>query len=265
MYPPGLTIHPTTHAPTSPPLQGVDFASEVASAVIGNTKVIHGVQVEQGPGEDGVAVMVPVDVLIRRLDMRDSRVGKWFPRGRVSVSSGIGYCFPTVVGGRSTDVPLLTRCAAAVSLRDVSARIEMEAALRAADVAEASAQGKAAFLSTISHELRNPLNAVLGMTQVGGRGGGSWGMIVASFVLGHSWRTQPWPHDCCGSRVAADCGEHAAHGRSAGGGGQHCVGHTGGAGDPPPTSEPRPGAWAVACFFFLALGMIVRFVRPALL
>ena len=66
----------------------------------------------------------------------------------------------------------ITPCPAAVSLRDVSARVEMEAALRAADVAEASARGKAAFLSTISHELRNPLNAVLGMTQVGGRVGG---------------------------------------------------------------------------------------------
>ena len=53
----------------------------------------------------------------------------------------------------------------------------MEAALRAADVAEASARGKAAFLSTISHELRNPLNAVLGMTQV-------WGWVVEHSVCG---------------------------------------------------------------------------------
>ena len=55
---------------------------------------------------------------------------------------------------------------AAFSLRDMSARVEAEAAVRAAEVAEARARGKAAFLSTISHELRNPLNAVVGMTQV---------------------------------------------------------------------------------------------------
>ena len=54
----------------------------------------------------------------------------------------------------------------AFSLRDMSARVEAEAAIRVAELADARARGKAAFLSTISHELRNPLNAVVGMTQV---------------------------------------------------------------------------------------------------
>ena len=64
-----------------------------------------------------------------------------------------------------SQLALLSSCAA-FSLRDMSAWVEAEAAVRAAEVAEARARGKAAFLSTISHELRNPLNAVVGMTQV---------------------------------------------------------------------------------------------------
>ena len=50
----------------------------MASAVIGNTKVIPGVHVERNLGKDGVADRVPVDILIRRLDTSASRVGtRW--------------------------------------------------------------------------------------------------------------------------------------------------------------------------------------------
>lgn len=44
-------------------------------------------------------------------------------------------------------------------------RMEQEL-LRARDVAEASNRAKSAFLSNMSHELRNPLNSILGFTQL---------------------------------------------------------------------------------------------------
>ena len=76
---------PTTLPPSlsRPFFQGVDFASEVASAAIGTTKVIHGMHVErQGvTDEDGLVVEVPVDVLIRRIDTRAARVGRRLPVG----------------------------------------------------------------------------------------------------------------------------------------------------------------------------------------
>jgi PAS domain S-box-containing protein len=51
--------------------------------------------------------------------------------------------------------------------RDISARIEAEAALVAArDAALAATAAKSAFLATMSHEVRTPMNAVIGMTEL---------------------------------------------------------------------------------------------------
>jgi len=112
-------------------IKGVDFPELVASARLGTTRVIHDTFVIRGRLGNNLSTAqtnIPIDVLVRRLHTDPSRV--------------------------------------AFSLRDMSARVEAEAAIRVAELADARARGKAAFLSTISHELRNPLNAVVGMTQI---------------------------------------------------------------------------------------------------
>lgn len=50
--------------------------------------------------------------------------------------------------------------------KDISARMQAEAAIRAADVALRANAAKTHFLSRMSHELRTPLNAVMGFAQL---------------------------------------------------------------------------------------------------
>lgn len=52
-------------------------------------------------------------------------------------------------------------------MRDVTARMQVEEELRRArDAAEANTKAKAAFLATMSHELRSPMNGIIGMTSL---------------------------------------------------------------------------------------------------
>lgn len=59
------------------------------------------------------------------------------------------------------DTPLMT-----VVLRDVSEARAADAAVQAQRAAEAASRAKSGFLSRMSHEMRTPLNAVLGFTQL---------------------------------------------------------------------------------------------------
>ena len=152
--------------------QGVDFPLLVNSARLGTTRVINDTFVVRGRGgggggDDDDQDDIPIDVLVRRLGTDPTLVG----RPRFCLGGGLFTCLPLgevrpynlymrTVCGKTT------LCLPAFSLRDMSARVKAEAAVRVAELADARARGKAAFLSTISHELRNPLNAVVGMTQV---------------------------------------------------------------------------------------------------
>ncbi|MBL8481067.1 MAG: response regulator, partial [Rhodocyclaceae bacterium] len=53
-----------------------------------------------------------------------------------------------------------------VWLRDLSAQMRLEEAMRARLKAEAENQAKSAFLASMSHEIRTPLNAIIGLTHL---------------------------------------------------------------------------------------------------